>query len=144
MSDSAPFLLTVWRRVLRKDAPRDDPYGQWYVDKAYVAAEVELDIGLVTTALILIYQRNVWLALGTLVGFLILEFLILAGISMAENVIRLRRRMDLLLVRNDVAESLADLRAEERHDDADPYKLLRIAGISTAVTCAIVLYRSVL
>jgi len=144
MSDNAPFPVALWRRIFGAGAPRDDPYGQWYVDKAYVASEVELDIGLVTTALILIYQQNVWLALGTLVGFLILEFLILAGISMAENMIRLRRRVDLLLEQNGAAEALADMRAEEREDDADPYKLLRVAGISTAVTGAIVLVRTVL
>lgn len=144
MSDSAPFPVAMWRRIFGEGAPRDDPYGQWYLDKAYIASEVELDIGLVTTALILIYQQNVWLALGALAGFLILEFLILAGISMAENVVRLRRRMDLLLELNGAAEELVDLRSKERRDDADPYKLLRVVGISTAVTAAIVLFRTVL
>jgi len=144
MSESAPFLVVMWRRVFGQGAPRDDPYGQWYVDKAYVAAEVELDIGLVTTALILIYQQDVWLALGTLVGFLILEFLILAGISMAENTVRLRQRVELLLEPDGQQAGLAALRASEREADSDPYKLLRVAGISAAVTGGIVLARTFL
>ncbi len=144
MSESAPFPVAMWRRIFGQGAPRDDPYGQWYVDKAYVAAEVELDIGLVTTALILIYQQDVWLALGTLVGFLILEFFILAAISMAENMVRLRKRIDLLLEANGQVEALDGLRVAERDADADPYKLLRVAGISAAVTGGIVLGRTVL
>ena len=134
----------MWRRLLGQGPDRDDPYGQWYVDKAYVVAEVELDIGLVTTAIILIYERDVWLALGTLVGFLVLEFLTLAVIAMAENVIRLRRQMDMLFERNEMADALAHLRAEERSEDADPYKLLRIIGISAAVTGGIVVTRAFL
>ncbi len=129
--------------MLRRSPPKRDPYGQWYVDKAYVAAEVELDIGLVSTALIVIYTQDVWLALGTFVGFMILEFIMLAAISMAENVIRLRRQMDLLLERNDMADVLAHLRAEERNADADPWKIPRILILSAAVTAGIVLFRSV-
>ncbi len=144
MTDRTPLPIAIWRKLVGRGAPHDDPYGQWYVDKAYVAAEVELDIGLVTTALILIYRQDIWLALGTLVGFLILEFLILAGISIAENTIRLRRRVDLLLDHNGMGEALDDLRAAEQDEDADPYKLLRIVGISAAVTGAIVLVRTVL
>lgn len=142
MAEHTPLPIALWRRIFGRGAPRKDPYGQWYVDKAYIAAEVELDIGLVTTALILIYRQDVWLAVGTLVGFLILEFLMLAAISMAENVIRLRRRMDLLLEHHGMTQTLDDLRADEHDDDEDPYKLLRIVVISAAVTGGIVLVRT--
>ncbi len=143
MRPAPPFLVALWRKATRRSSTPDDDYGQWYVDKAYVAAEVELDIGLVTTALILIYTQDFWLALATLVGFMILEFLTLAAISMAENVIRLRRQMDMLFERNGMSDALVHLRAEERKEDEDPWKLARIIGISAAVTCAIVLVRSI-
>lgn len=141
MSANPPILVALWRRLTGRGASRDDPYGQWYVDKAYVAAEVELDIGIVTTALILIYQQNVWLALGTFVGFLILEFLTLAAIAMAENVVRLRRQLDILFERNGMADVVAQLHEVDRRDDADPFKLVRIIGISAAVIGGIVLVR---
>lgn len=139
MRHSQPFLKDTWNRLTGKDATQTNRYGQWYVEKAYVAAEVELCIGLVTAALIVIYDGNWWLALGTLVGFLILEFFVLMAISIAENVIEVRKQVEALVKARGVVEGLEP---EAKEDDADPYKVLRIASISTLVTLLIVLART--
>lgn len=144
MSYRKPLLFKIYDKVTGRDKTGKDRYGRYILDRAYIAAEVELCIGLVTTALIVIYTKNYWLALGTFVGFIILEYMILMAISMAENIVYLRKQVDALIIAgldNKAVEFDFD-KADD--DEEDPYKLLRIIGISTAVTVGIVLARTYL
>ncbi len=105
--------------------------------RAHVAAEVELIIGLVTTAMVVYYTGNLIAALGTLVGFLILEHIVLLLIANAENTAVLRAQLD------EVVDAQRDARAPERVTDhfyelEDRFHWLRVAGISIAVTVGIV------
>ncbi len=144
MRNRKPFIFQISNRLFGISKEKKERYGYWYVVNAYIAAEVELCIGLVTTALILIYQQNFWLAVGTLTGFLILEFLILMGISMAENLIYLRKQMDAVVIAGQEGKPVQfDFEVADKVEE-DPYKLLRIIGISTAVTVGIVLARTYL
>lgn len=144
MSNRKPFFSQISSRFFKKKKKEKDRYGYWYVVNAYIAAEVELCIGLVTTALILIYQQNFWLAVGTLTGFLILEFLILMAISMAENLIYLRKQIDAVVIAGQQGKPVEFNFEVEDKDEEDPYKVFRIIGISTAVTVGIVLARTYL
>lgn len=142
MSQPDPVLLKLKNLFSGKGRQKGkDPYGYRYVYNAEIAAEVELCIGLVTTALIIIYRGNLWAAAGTLAGFLILEYLTLMAISMAYNIIRLRHQVESLLAAQQQGQPpIPDL--EEEEEEEDPYKILRIIGISTAVTLGIVLVRT--
>lgn len=109
----------------------------------YIAAEVELIIGIVSAALILIYQQNYLLAFGTLTGFLILEFLILLVLSMAEDTLYTRRQIE---ENTRAAQEKRSPRTvlDEVGSLTDRFYLLRIIGISVLVTSGIVLFRSML
>ncbi len=144
MSYRKPFFVKVWDKLTGKDGANKDRYGSWYVYNAYIAAEVELCIGLVTTALIIIYQQNYWLAIGTLAGFIILEYMILMAISIAENVIYLRKQTDALIVASIEGKPVKFDFEEADQEEEDPYKIFRVIGISTAVTVGIVLVRTYL
>ena len=94
MSQSKPFIFKIYEKLTGKDKTGKDRFGQYILDRSYIAAEVELCIGLVTTALIVIYTKNYWLAFGTFVGFIILEYMILMVISMAENIVYIRKQVN--------------------------------------------------
>ncbi len=105
--------------------------------RAYIAAEVELIIGLVTTAMVGYYTGNLIAALGTLVGFLILEHIVLLLIANAENTAVVRAQLD------EVVAAQREGRTPEQvtdyfHELEDRFHWLRVIGITVAVTAGIV------
>lgn len=125
-----------------RDIEKKDPYGFVYLDWADTAAEVELIIGIITVSLILISGGGWLYALGTAVGFLILEALTLLVFSMAKNIIYLRQQMDTLLeivTTHQAYEACAELPKED--DEEDGFRFLRIILISGAIVAGVLLFQ---
>lgn len=144
MSHGKAFIFKIYDKLTGKNKNVRDRYGLYIIDRAYIAAEVELCIGLVTTALIIIYTKNYWLALGTFVGFIILEYMILMAVSMAENIVCIRKQVDALTIAGQQGKAVEFDFEKAGYEEEDPYKLVRIIGISTAITVGIVLARTYL
>lgn len=138
-----------------KDDKDEDKYGEKYVDLVSTVSEIEVIIGIVTVSLILIYELNFWYALGTAFGFFIIEALTLLVLSIAENVVQLRKQVDrfslalaeagivddspvLTALKESAAAGLAE-EANEDEDEGNPWP--RIIGISLAIIAVNVLIR---
>lgn len=121
---------------------QDKAYGKKKILYSYTAAEIELIIGIVTATLIVIYQQNYFLALGTLVGFIILEFMIVTMLHAAENIAYTRQQVEELTDAQRQGRKPKMIK-DELGEIKDRFYWVRVIGISVAVTGAIVLVRSV-
>lgn len=111
--------------------------------RAYVAAEVELIIGLVTTALIVIYTGNLVAALGTLVGFLILEHVVLLMIANAENTAVVRSQLDEVVTASREGRPPEPV-TDHFHELEDRFHWIRVFGIAAVVIVGIVVVERLL
>lgn len=125
-------------------------YGERYIEWAEIASEVEVIIGIVTVSLIIIYGGGFWVAVGTAVGFIVLECFTLLVVAVSWNVVALRKELDgmrrAMLTSGLVTPESFPVPAPSDEDDEDEEedtrtKVLRMLGISASVIAGIVLVR---